>query len=294
MIEVNKDYKYKELCALRGENIRTGKSKQLQLKDWKRFFEWDNPTTQIYRVTKVYDEPKEKIDARGGVRKGAGAKAKVQDEFNYLFNAFMFREYERNAYNVKAVWGDIYFTNSEIDTYFGLRCENYYEAKNDDSVNDFAFQKVTEKLTEKRRSWIINKIKKIDNITFQNGIVAYKDNGTFDYRDDLLEEWNTYQNNYMHLMGFRSMKDVIEKEKWADMIDYISQQFEGYARVIKCHKVQTEISMLKRFELEEIDKQRLLFNQKIVEELNAFFSKQENASDYIYIINKYVKTKEQL
>lgn len=285
MIKVNTDYKYKELCSLMGQDTKTGKSKQLQLKDWHRFFNWENPTTQIFRITEVYDEPKDKVDGRVN----NGAKAKVQDEFDYLFNAFVSREYTRNAYNVKAKWGNIYFTNSEIDTYFGLRCENYYDAKNDDSVDGATFQKVTAKIAEKRRSWIINKIKKIDGIVFQDGIIAYKNNDTFDYRDDLLEDWNTYQSAYMKIMGFRSIGDVIDRDKWADMIDYISNQFEGYVRVVKCHKVQIDASMLKEFELEEIENQRLSFNQRLIEELTAFFSKQENVSDYIYIINKYIK-----
>ena len=291
MIKVNTDYKYKELCALRGESVKTGKSKQLQLKEWHRYFDWENPTTQIYRITEIYDEPKEKIDNRGGARKGSGAKAKVKEEFDYLFNAFVSREYSRNAHNLKAKWGNIYFTNSEIDAYFGLKCEHYYNAKNDLSVNDAAFQKVTEKIMEKRRSWIIEKIKKIEGIVYQDGIIAYKNNNTFDYRDDFLEDWNTHQSNYLKAMGFRSIKDVIDKDKWADMIEYISQFFGGYVRVVKCHKIQIDVSMLKDFELEEVDNQRLSFNKKLVEELNAFFAKQEDVSDYIHIINKYVRLK---
>lgn len=288
MIKVNSDYKYKEICALRGEKVKSGNSKLAQLKEWRRFFDWENPTTQIFRITEIYDEPKEKANNHGGARKGAGAKQKVQEEFDYLFNAFIFREYQRNEYNITAQWKDIYFTNSEIDTYFGLRCKNYYDAKNDNSVNSAAFQKVTEKIIEKRRSWIVNKIKKIDDITFQDGIIAYKNNNTFDYRDDFLKDWNTYQSNYLKIMNFRSIKDVIDKDKWADMIEYISRNFEGYARVIKCHKISIDVSMLKLFELDEVEKQKLSLNQKLVEELNVFFSKKENVSDYIHIIDKYI------
>ena len=61
MLEVNKKYKYKEICENRQEKIKTGKAKQLQLKDWRNFFEWENPTKQIFRVTEVYDQPKEKV-----------------------------------------------------------------------------------------------------------------------------------------------------------------------------------------------------------------------------------------
>ena len=64
MIEVNETYKYKELCTIRGESVKTGKSKQLQLKDWQRYFTWENPTKQTFLITEVYDVPFEKIDNR--------------------------------------------------------------------------------------------------------------------------------------------------------------------------------------------------------------------------------------
>lgn len=75
-IELNKKYKYKKLCSLMGQTTRTGRSKQLQLKDWHRFFDWENPTTQTYLITEIYETPLEKINNRGGVRKGAGRKPK--------------------------------------------------------------------------------------------------------------------------------------------------------------------------------------------------------------------------
>lgn len=55
---------YKELCKLLGEEEKGGKSKQLQLDNWKRYFDFDRDGQKII-ITDVFLEEKEKIDNRG-------------------------------------------------------------------------------------------------------------------------------------------------------------------------------------------------------------------------------------
>ena len=57
---------YKELCNLFGEEAKTGKAKQLQLKNWKRYFDWEKDG-QKFIITDIYDTPLPKEDLR---RKG--------------------------------------------------------------------------------------------------------------------------------------------------------------------------------------------------------------------------------
>src|SRR5699024_2954886 len=57
-------YKYKELCEIFNESPTDGNSKKSQLKDWKRFIDWTNPTTQQYLITEVYLIHKKKTDGR--------------------------------------------------------------------------------------------------------------------------------------------------------------------------------------------------------------------------------------
>jgi len=57
---------YKELCNLFGEDTKTGKAKQLQLKNWKRYFDWEKDG-QKFIITDIYDTPLPKEDLR---RKG--------------------------------------------------------------------------------------------------------------------------------------------------------------------------------------------------------------------------------
>lgn len=54
---------YKELCALLGEEVKTGKSKQLQLDNLKRYFDWEK-AGQKFIITDIYDTPLPKIDSR--------------------------------------------------------------------------------------------------------------------------------------------------------------------------------------------------------------------------------------
>lgn len=51
---------YKELCALLEEEVKTGKSKQLQLDNLKRFFEWEK-AGQKFIITDIYDTPLPKV-----------------------------------------------------------------------------------------------------------------------------------------------------------------------------------------------------------------------------------------
>lgn len=57
---------YKELCTILNEEIKTGKAKQLQLKNWKRYFDWEKDG-QKFIIVDIYNTPLPKEDLR---RKG--------------------------------------------------------------------------------------------------------------------------------------------------------------------------------------------------------------------------------
>ena len=49
---------YRELCAIVGEKQKTGNHRISQIKNWKRFFEFEKiPGTQKYKIIKIYDKP---------------------------------------------------------------------------------------------------------------------------------------------------------------------------------------------------------------------------------------------
>ena len=60
-----KEYKnYKVLCNILEEKIRGGNSKQIQLKEWQRYFAWEKEGYKFI-VTEIYNESLPKVDNRG-------------------------------------------------------------------------------------------------------------------------------------------------------------------------------------------------------------------------------------
>lgn len=290
---------------------RTGNSKKAQLKEWRRYFDWENPTKQIYRITEVYDIPKEKEDLRknnGGFREGSGRKVKMKEEFDCLLNQFFHKWFNRNSYNGTVDLCTIYFTNNEASLHFGLYSENFCNATKDFkniSVKNpelgkrlfAALSLVRKKISEKRRSWIYNEINKIEKIEFGKGIIAYKDKDKTEYehRDDLLERWKEFRNEYMKVNGIKSTWQLIDKDMWNNMSNYVSSKFEEYESVKLANKLKFDIRMLKMYDESYCKECRLKFNSVLTKELKEFFSKRTKEEDYKiyeYIIDKYVKIKD--
>ena len=275
MIQKGHKYRYKELCEIMGEKVKSGDSKIAQLKRWQAFFEWEKPSTQTYEVTEVFAIPKVNSNNHGGAREGAGAKQKNQHMFEYLFNSFLMREWQRNSYNDQARWGHAYFTNRQIEEYFGFYNTIFYTATQDKEVDEIVFAKVRNKIAEKRKSWIINKIKRLENVTLTEGIIAYKQDDTFEYKDDFLEEWKMHQSEYLILKGL-TLKKVIDDNKWNEMIRYISSYFSRYKKVIKCHKVIFEVKNCTSYDLDKCEEYRLNYNKQIAKEMYKYFMKNES------------------
>lgn len=65
-LSVGQSFKnYKDLCKQLDEITKAGKSKQLQLKEWKRYFGFHKNGNKFI-INEIYSEPKEKIDNRKG------------------------------------------------------------------------------------------------------------------------------------------------------------------------------------------------------------------------------------
>ena len=65
-IYVGQEFKnYKEMCIWLGEESKRANSKKAQIKEWKRSFDFDTIGQKII-ITEIYNEPKKKIDHRGG------------------------------------------------------------------------------------------------------------------------------------------------------------------------------------------------------------------------------------
>lgn len=55
---------YKALCNALGQQPKRGNSRDAQVKEFKRYFDWETPKGQQCVITVIYDTPREKVDGR--------------------------------------------------------------------------------------------------------------------------------------------------------------------------------------------------------------------------------------
>lgn len=336
-------YTYAEMCAAFGDKeLKGGWQRKAQRKEWRRFIDWDNPTSRQYRIVRIFDVPDAKKDGRkgnGGKRKGAGAKAKHREEFDCLLSAFCGIWESRSMYNGEQM-DEIYFSATDLGKYFGIITDGILEL--DNHVNDLmqhmsenskmvidvseAGNAVYAKLREKTQT-VLKRIAKIDGVTLEQGMLAYKDttpNGIDilkeeyeqlgwvwpndpghlnipDRRNDLLPQWNSLCERYLRERGLKNLGEVVELGLWNNMVDSISSHFPGYSKIIRVHKlrVANEHAGDKRLLSEvirgeyDIDKVKVVrekFNSFICDDISEYFmGKEDNALTYLMVIEKYVR-----
>lgn len=64
LLQVGTKVKYATLCEAFGVEKKTGKSKQLQMKEFERYINMEKEGTW-FNIIEIYSEPKEKVDGRG-------------------------------------------------------------------------------------------------------------------------------------------------------------------------------------------------------------------------------------
>ena len=114
---------YKEICEFLDEpSHQGGKQRQLQLKDWERYFKW-NKQGYKFIITEVFDTPQEKIDNRGG-----NNNKNVKPMMDYLMSEFN-TEYIDEYFTISN-WSTIvlHLMNKEV-------CDKTY--RDDDEVFQF-------------------------------------------------------------------------------------------------------------------------------------------------------------
>ena len=82
-VNLGQEFKnYKELCSHLGEQEKGGRAKELQIKDWKRYFSFEKHGHKFI-ITDVYDTPKEKVRKQRKVEDKPRKKYKTE---NYTSN----------------------------------------------------------------------------------------------------------------------------------------------------------------------------------------------------------------
>lgn len=269
------------------EPIKSGKSRQLQYKEWKRYFEWKKQTRNLYKITEIFDPPKEKEDGRihnGGRRPGAGAGGKLVEEVEYILNCFLHEAMRKNNYyRLYGYENRVYFNSDTLAKYFG-RYKDLYAAAGDKIVQRKVLLKISDKIREKMRSLIIEKIKGMAGIQWGYGIIVWeKENGTPKIRDELLEIWLENQQRYLDENNWKTEKDVIVAGKWDEMIRWITCEIardknEILWRAKKFYRVEFDSTSVEAYDRDQYLNFRKRINAQIAKDVYQFFLRKEQAA----------------
>ena len=121
-ITISRFKNYRKICEYLHEPIKTGKSKQLQLENWKRYFEYERDGN-AFVITKVYDTVREKGQRTSNNRKNIQSMIDyLQAKFDLDDNWYSFTDWYCNKLELmyKGICNAMYHED-EIDAV----CEEY-------------------------------------------------------------------------------------------------------------------------------------------------------------------------
>lgn len=98
---------YKVACEFLEEEVKSGKSKKLQLEDWTRYFDYHKEGNKII-IDNIYETEKDKVDNR---KEGNNHKLTIYDNLNIKVS-----EYQNNG---------IYIIQKDNDVYIGSTVQGF-------------------------------------------------------------------------------------------------------------------------------------------------------------------------
>jgi len=179
-----KSYKYKELVTVLETEIKASGSKQLQLKDWERYFNYERGEKATFIIKEIYAEPLSKIDNRinngqneashGNNTEGIYGKNIDKILMNYLQQTF-----NKGTYI-------LYTTNSVLAETVGIINQNYRVANNkknkfkqyistkEGKISNTAMYNVFNKSNEIKRKPIIASLERLQKQNLLNYMIYFE------------------------------------------------------------------------------------------------------------------------
>lgn len=123
----NKEFKYKEMCSLLAEEEKkSGKSRNYQFKDWKRYFDFykPNPKGQKIIITEFYKQVVEKIDNRGKNKNSHKHSTSSYEELEYILLDCINKYKKCTIYVTNNILATQTITNNNY--YFAMKNQKYF------------------------------------------------------------------------------------------------------------------------------------------------------------------------
>lgn len=204
---------YRAMCELLDEKATDGNSKKAQLKEWKRYFNWENKGYKFI-ITEIYDEPLPKVDGR--VNNG-GNNTKYDDLFDKIiinslidYDGFIEESYSSLLQNIF-----LFFT----DEYAKLLNSGYKRYAKINNMQKGLVMTYQQKIRYVVETALKTSLKRLQN----QGIITYENNIT-------VKERNLKQSIADENMTF-AIK-ITEQKVYDEMTKKYKKEIKPFSRII--------------------------------------------------------------
>lgn len=258
---------YKELCIILNQLPTTGKSKQLQLKDFQRYFEWEK-SGQKFIITDIYDTPLEKEDMR---KKGNNSIYVKYIELILL----QFLSKQKNGtrtFKKRDWWQLLGMVNNKYNKVPQKELE-----KIDYVITSFEIKHFYQRCNKKLEQVLFSALNNLQNrklITYElQTVIVDNDNNYFCADDNDKRKILQAERHVLHnVMGFEKIIQVFcrfKQDEYYRMVnERLSELYNWHFYYKQIKIIYTQKDVLEAIPQTEVNLQKEILNQKMIEVLN--------------------------
>ena len=272
MLEMNKEYTYKEICSVLGWKESSGNQKKKQIKEVEDSYEFYHPENKkthkpkkSYIFTKQLKEPE--LQDR---RKNNGAKNYFPDEdFEYLFRTVLNAGFNRNEYFQRGKLNEIYMTSSLIYKEFGLDIYSFFNRmfflyKPEDKDMRYLFEDICMDAVKANTITRICKRMGYKRNSLPKGIMKQTNskNKIMIPANELLPYYEEYMANYLRMYNYASEFEAVRGGDYSNIVELIQACFEEDFKVYGVKRynlitIDSEVIDIDDFEYNPVKKAKL-------------------------------------
>ena len=269
---------YKALCEQLGEQPKTGKSKQLQLKDWERYFTYHKDGNKFV-IDEVFSQAKEKIDGRKN-NKGGNNNVYAEELDRIVLSCVGDGDWTLN---------DIFITcipllTSKYQDFLKYDCNVYAEKNNMSTGLVDTYSQKLKGILERAIESSLTRLKKQGKIEYRKSIIANTVTDKIILNEEQEEELKdaeqlTYKE--MEITHFQRTNREINKKFKKGVCCKMSIEMIGYWKVYQVEQLTDENPM----QDDDIEK----FCEKVVIQLHKAVINKKVKGDKPYRADKHIE-----
>lgn len=262
---------YKVLCELLEQETKTGKSRQLQIKDFSRYFEWQK-SGQKFIITDIYETPLEKVDNRKYGNNSVYVKYIELILLQYLAT----QNGNTRTLTKKKWWKMLGMVNDKYGNIEEKKLTSLDYTVTPYEVKHF-YQRCNKKLEQilfsalnnlKNRKLIVWELQTVIVSTGENGKEEYSPASDIDKEDILRVERYVLK----QIMGYEKMIQVFchfRQNEYYQKVNNILHDYYGWNRYFKQIKIiYVQKDVREAIPQTEVDLNKAILNEKIIDSLN--------------------------